>query len=780
MKILPLGSHASPEIHFVIPPSSERTIKRYFIVGDGSAGSVLDSALKILKVPSALISGQVTVSEGGSLEGTTVAVTKVGGGTVATYPVDSSGHFEGSLPTGEEAVGKTFGEGKYDVWINKKGYQKNGTSRAGSCDPATIDLTSVAAVQVNCALGETGVVQINGGVVDEETGLKTPARLTIVGEDPSPETKGAGTFSDIDIFKRPFGIVDSLLINAKGGIGLTDKTSFELEPGTYYFVFTHGPEYSTYETEVTVAAGGTVSLDNIILKHVVKTPGFVSADFHIHALPSPDSAFSVERRALAAAADGLDVLHSSDHDFLTDYAPVVEKLSEAGILRIDAIQTVVGDEITPNHYGHLHAFPLTPNMDDPDHGALDWSTHPLDTLSPSPYFVMTPSQIFDEVLKDPGEEVIQINHIMDNPTGLLVASGWLTTPVYQKDFGIAPFVSYADPVERRIHLDTQKAPAPPYGPEVSPLIFNEFTAVELAIGANMKNNALWESALPTWFNLLNLGLLPTATGDSDSHHEIHMPLGIPRNYIAAPVDPRDGIGNSFAEIDKEAYADSINNRHVIVSAGPFINVKATNEQGESAGVGDVIKGKAIVFDIVVEAPSWAWFDTIQIYTNTEPIPAEDSGRFAMRGEAASPADFAKPYHIPRYVYDAAKTFKLSDGTLVDWSEKNGKIVAKVKLAIAVDEDTWVVVVARGTKETQGYHSLFPIVPEALLDPEKTPDNFDPTKLDSFHKSSKVGAAAWGLTNPIFIDVDGDTDGDGFPFETKWVREGYSKLKPFKQ
>lgn len=768
LKILPIGTNAVPEIHFALEPESEKTIRRYFVVGDGSAGSVLDAGLKVLNVLTAEISGEVRSADGAPMEGATVAVKKRGGGTVVTYRSDTAGAFRGQLPTGEDAMGQMFSEGKYEVWVEKRGCHANGTARAGNCEPANIDLSAGAPALVICTLGDTGGVELMGGVTDAQTGLKIPARLTIVGEDPSPETKGAGTFSDTGVFTRPFGIVDSLLINAGGGIGLSTDNRFDLEPGTYLFVFSHGLEYSIAEREVTVAPGGTVALEEISLERVVTTPGFVSADFHIHALPSPDSAFSIERRALTAAADGLDVLHSSDHDFLTDYGPVVTRLSEEGFLNFDTIQTIVGDEITPNHYGHLHAFPLTINPEDPDHGALDWSAHPLDEISPAPDYVMSPSRIAEALLADPGEEVIQINHISDNPTGLPVAAGWLTTPIYSEEFGVAAFTAMADPIERRLGVNGDS------------LIFDQFTAMELTIGSQMKGNLLWSSAFPTWFNLLNLGLMPTATGNSDSHHEIHVPLGMPRNYVASDVDPRDGLGNSYVEINEEIYARNINDRRVVVSSGPFILAKALNAEGHIAGVGEIIHGGQIELDISVEAPEWAWFDTVEIYMNTEPVPAEDSGRFALRDEAASPETFAKPYHVPHYVYGPQEVFRLSDGSLADWKEEGEKISARLRLGLAVNEDTWVVVVARGTLQTEGYRSLFPLVPEVLKDEAASPQTFDPLNLDPFHLDRNVGAPAWAFTNPIFIDVDGDADGDGFDFEAKWVKAGLSNLTPFRQ
>ncbi|MDO8494858.1 MAG: CehA/McbA family metallohydrolase [Deltaproteobacteria bacterium] len=770
LKILPLGSNTPPDIHFMIEPNSSRTITRYFVVGNGSAGSVLESALKIFNLPSGKLSGQVVSAQGASVEGVTVAVKKLGGGTMATYQTDSNGSFVGLLPTGSGDLGDFFGDGKYEIWIDKEGHREGTNKRAGRCNLANLDFTQAQAIHVLCTLGEKGTVTLSDGVRDAETGEKIPARLTIVGLDPTPDTQGAGTFADQKIFAKPFGIVDVKLINAKGGIGLTNQKSFDLEPneGSYLLVFSHGPEYSIEKREIQISGGGNVSIAPVLLQRVMQTPGFVSADFHIHALPSPDSAVSIEARALGAAAEGLDVLHSSDHDFLTDYAPVVAELEQKGFLKSGSMQTIVGDEITPNHYGHMHAFPLEVNLEDPDHGAIDWSAHPLDEISPQADYSLSPVEIVEKVLQDPGEEVIQINHIMDTLGGLPVAAGWLTTPIYQEDFGVAPFVSYADPIERRLGMGGDKPPFPPYGVADSELIFDKFNAVELVIGSNLKTNLLWESALPTWFNLLNLGLAPTATGNSDSHEGAMTPLGFPRNYVA--VSP----------FNEESYVRSINNRHVVVSAGPFIAMKAMNEEGKQVGVGDTINGKKIALDILIESPDWAWFDTVEIYMNTEPIPAEDSGRFPLQGEAATPEEFALPYHVPHYTYEPFDVFKVADGSLQNFKVADGKISARLKVDLFAKEDSWVVVVVKGTPETEGYRSLFPIVPAVMSDKAEPPQNFDANNLDEFHIAPGVEGAAWAFTNPIFIDTDGDTDDDGFDFEAPWVRIGVSNLKPFQQ
>ncbi len=365
--------------------------------------------------------------------------------------------------------------------------------------------------------------------------------------------------------------------------------------------------------------------------------------------------------------------------------------------------------------------------------------------------------------------MIQANHIMDNPTGLLVATGWVTSTYYTDTHGVSPLMSYADPVERRMPPRSSGTSFPlEFG--TSGLVSTFFDAMELSIGPHLHDgDSFFRSALPTWFNLLNLGYIITATADSDSHRGAANPVGLPRNYIASSTDPRDGMGADHDAIDLEEYAANINAGRVTVSAGPIVMMYAENSSGVRKGIGETFNGSKAKVTVEVGAPSWAWFDTIEVYMNTDPIPVDDDTDVPMQGVAADPEEFYKPYHVPRYTYSPAKTFKLSEGTLESWEEVDGAISAKVTFDVEVSDDTWIVAMARGTRKTEGYRSLFPIVTNVLKSSGDAPETFDPADLIEFHADKKVGASAWGFTNPIFIDVDGDG------FDAKYVREGLSPL-----
>lgn len=761
-KLLPLGKGGSPEINFSIPAGENKRLAYYFVVGDGSGGSVLDSGIDALELNSHVISGKVTDKLGKPVADATVAVQNSStGGTVITYRTDSSGNFSGKLPYDNDPNSQAIGSGKYKVMVNVEGYQYKvyssdkssvtKTSMAGKCDPDVIDLTT-GDKSVSCVLGESGVVKISSPVKEEGTGKMIPARLTVVGIDPTPNEVGdAGNFYDTLVFRYPYNIAAVKYITAKGTLDLTGKTLFSLEPGIYKFVISRGMEYSSFEKNVEIKDGETFDLGEVVLKRVNPTPGYVSADMHVHCINSPDSSINERLRVLTASAEGLDILQSTDHDFITDYSQPKASLEAEGLIPPNTIQTSAGDEITPNHYGHIQAYPLIADDSDPDHGAVDWSDSDLDEVSPKPDYGLTVDQIIERVKENHPERIIQINHIMDMPTGMPLASGWVTSHHYN----VPMFSTYGDPVEQRMPAaSSQSFPLPLGTSGLFPT--SDFDVLEIAIGMHLHNNEiLFRSALPTWFNMLNLGRLVTAVADSDSHTWIAAPIGIPRNFIAHSVDPSDQKGNSHADINLTEYAQSIRDHRVVVSAGPFISIQAKGSDGESATVGDTIVGRAIDLDIKVTSPSWAWFDTVDIFVNTDPIPVDDMTDQEMKGTAADPAQFFKPYHMPRYTYQPIKSFSVASKTLSDWKDEGSLVTASLKYKLTVDEDSWVVVVAKGTKDATGFKSLFPIVTEVLVDPKDKPEPFDVNDPSKFHSSPKVGASAWALTNPIFIDADGN-------------------------
>lgn len=773
-KVFPIGGAQRAKLQFTIPPHGSRRITRYLVVGDGSAASVFDTGLKLLGVPRQSINGQVIDAEGNAVARATVAVLdKTTERTIVTYRTDGAGRFSGYLSDGSDEIARAFGSGEYLLRVDKAGYREHGSTRAGTCTPGSADVRGAAAINIQCVLGSSGVVQFTGPMVDLVTGTPLPVRVTVLGMDPSPDRTRPGVFTDPVANDPPYGVVAMHYLNANGNLDAGDATSFRLEPGAYQFVYSRGPEYALRSEAVTVRGSGVTTLMPGSLARVVATPGWVSADFHVHASPSPDSGVAVEQRVIAAAGEGLDVLHSSDHDYLFDYGPVVSDLESRGVLVPGQLGTIVGDEISPNHLGHIHAFPLARDETAVAGGALNWSLSTHDQEGPDPDFAMSIPEIVTALRASVDHEiVVQMNHISDRVTSLLSISGLVTSPLYEKADGVRALASYSDPRMARLPFeDTVELPLP-WG--TSPHTSGDFTAIELSIGSELSSNHLLESGLPQWFNLLNLGLRFTATADSDSHTKF-LPIGLPRNYIRSELDPADGLGSTLDGLAEAEYTRAINEHRVVISAGPIIELSATSAEGQYGGVGDLVSGRKVTVRVEVTAPSWAWFDTIELYANTEPTPVDDDGFSLMKGAAAHAESFYQPYHLPHYSYQPLASFRLADGTLTEWTEAEGVIHAVVEYAVEWKHDTWLVAMARGTAGTEGFRPLFPVATRGMAEDGVQPEITAEFTLEDFYADPTVAIPAWALTNPIFFDVDGDTNHDGDPFEALWVKRGWSPL-----
>ena len=64
---------------------------------------------------------------------------------------------------------------------------------------------------------------------------------------------------------------------------------------------------------------------------------------------------------------------------------------------------------------------------------------------------------------------------------------------------------------------------------------------------------------------------------------------------------------------------------------------------------------------------------------------------------------------------------------------------------------------------------------AYAEPEMQPEISGPVTLENFYADPLLAVPAWGFTNPIFIDVDGDTNNDGDPFEALYIKRGWSPV-----
>ncbi|MGB0589733.1 MAG: PHP domain-containing protein [Myxococcota bacterium] len=141
----------------------------------------------------------------------------------------------------------------------------------------------------------------------------------------------------------------------------------EIEAGDYRMFVTHGPLYARGEIDISLVPGDR-HVAQVTLAKEVDSGDWIGFDAHLHAEPSFDSGMKLERRVISAAAEGLDLAISTDHDVVTNYAPTIGALGLQ-----DRLKSAVGVELSTLELGHFIAFPLDYDaLDAPDHNAPEW------------------------------------------------------------------------------------------------------------------------------------------------------------------------------------------------------------------------------------------------------------------------------------------------------------------------------------------------------------------------------------------------------------------------
>ncbi|HUT79116.1 MAG TPA: CehA/McbA family metallohydrolase [Polyangia bacterium] len=342
----------------------------------------------------------------------------------------------------------------------------------------------------------------------------------------------------------------------------------ELPVGRYRVTATHGLEFSVTTAEIAVAEGKGAML-RTTLDREFDPAGWIAAEFHIHAEPSFDSSVSLQDRVTSLLAEGIGFSVATDHNVVTDYGPAINDLGATEILG-----SARGVEVTTERpkWGHFNVWP-----------------YPAGEPTP-PFSGQDPRAILAAIRAAAPGAILQVNHprMMQHNIGY---------------FGIGG-------------LDTASGVAA--NPDYSP----DFDAVEVWNGMDNNDLEVTYRNVAEWFELLNLGLRYTATGNSDSHVLIYQWAGYPRNWVRT-----GGAGIPTPE----AMAEAVRAGRVQVSSGPFIALKVGG--GEP---GDLVAatGGRVRTDVEVLAAAWVDTDVVEIWVGGE-LAAESAlakgGNGALRG-----------------------------------------------------------------------------------------------------------------------------------------------------
>ncbi len=294
--------------------------------------------------------------------------------------------------------------------------------------------------------------------------------------------------------------------------GLASQT---LPPGTYRLIVDRGLEYSAYDTTITVYENERTRV-RAEIEHVVDTRGYLSADLHLHAAPSPDAPQSLEDRVISLASAGVEVGVATDHNRVTDYGPAILATG----LR-DHVVAIVGDEVTTEdtQFGHFNVFPLLPTQE------------PIAHIHTTPGDIIATAKRMGPLGED---TIVQINHPRMGDIGYFEA-------IRLDRNDILGFMAR------------------------SPELPLRFDAIEIFNGDDLTNTHPVEEVIQDWVELEKAGILITATGNSDSHRAIFHEPGMPRTFVRMKSD-------AIADFDEREFISSVRSRAAIVTSGPFVRL----------------------------------------------------------------------------------------------------------------------------------------------------------------------------------------------------------------
>lgn len=688
----------------VMQANEERTYTSYFVVGRGDVASVYDTILETRKTATGVFAGRVIDQRSQApVAGASVIVLDRSGNPLDQAETDARGAFLAHLPVGDY---------QYTVVTDDR-------------TPSTPVPFSIVAGQIT-GMGQVEVAPpgtIAVSVTDDE-GRHAPVKIQLLGHDnrlgPGVDPRGLLYSLRLGEHERPtaFDGSDRYIENAWWTVD--GRLQAQVKPGTYDLVITRGPEFEVTSQTITVKAGELAQVQTQLTR-AYTSDGWIAGDFHVHSQPSTDSGLPIDQRVASCAAEGLEVAVATDHNYVTDYAPVIASTGlDPWLLGIP------GMELTTFEMGHFNGYPLKVDPGSTRGGEFVWQAQP-------------PAKLFEQLRMlaiDPNNSIVQVNHPRQTvlgyfaqfyvdpdtaepytPTGLM----GLFAP-YGDEFKPSNFSYDFDAIElitgRRIEdVHTYRAPNPlPPGPFPDP----QPVAGQIVVGKD--GHALYPGVVETWMTMLDRGHKATGMGTSDSHHLLGDEPGYARTllYVGHGKDVPGGFS-------RQDVIDAIKNHHAIATNAPFIDMHVGD-----AMIGDtVVKSGQVDVKITVDSPSWGKANHLVVYASEGQIIAD----------------------MP------------ITGTHVDTT-----------VSFTPTKDSWVVA------EVTGTDNMFPVLTPTEFPPldatiiiNALTQGLNGLDLSSLPISNPIKpvrvhtSTPYAITNPIWIDVDGNGwTPPGPPLPTKRV------------
>ncbi len=330
----------------------------------------------------------------------------------------------------------------------------------------TQTLEVVAGKKNSCTLADAPMAEVKVKIKDKK-GVYVPGKVTFIGLDPT----GAPYFmpdNPVETGKIWESFKNSLFPGPEGIQALVPA-------GTYLVFASRGPEYSIDKKIVELFKDQHQDFLFEIEK-VVETGDLISIDPHMHTTDS-DGGMGIPERIRSVVAEGIEVAVSTDHNFISDYLPDLNKLGLDKYLHV-----IYGNEVTTGELLHYNTYPIRIRKNEPANGAIN-------------AFPDSVKRLFSSSReKDPGT-LIQVNHPRAGTIGY--------------------FNNY--------QLDPEKAA---FAKDTMDLTFD---VLEVMNGPRFSGGN--SSAIKDWLNLINRGHYYPIVGSSDSHGIDRSEPGYSRTYV---------------------------------------------------------------------------------------------------------------------------------------------------------------------------------------------------------------------------------------------------------
>ena len=518
----------APPKEISLAPGEELTVARFLAVGHSPLEAF--GILAAERGPTGVVAGRLTDASGAPVL-TAKIETLFGTNRVPAYP-DATGGFSVRLPVDE-----------YEIEISDLGRETIKRTLAVKADATTrLDTQLSAASAV--------VFDVRG-----ETGKSIPCKAQFIGIN---GTKNP----NLGPQDRAHGCVDQYH---------SEKGTFrvQLPPGDYRIIVTRGIEFSHLDQTIQLSPGATPEFKGV-LKRLVDTRGWVSADYHNHSTPSGDNVCGTDDRVINLAAEHIEFAPTTEHARFYDWRPHIERLG----LR-DEINTIAGVELSGDG-PHFNAFPFEPVPFTQDNGAPPWVKDPrLNAVILRDFQGVNPSRW------------VQINHpdmvenFIDRDGDGRVDGGYL---------GLGQLID---------GLETQN-----YGAS------GILGGVPFKIGRDTKTGreAVQYVREFIWLQLLNRGHRYSAVAVCDAHSVYGNGVGGWRMYTPSASDEP-------AKIDWQENIRHAKAGRIILTSGPFLQVQT--EDGILPGATTRASG-SINLKVKVQCTDWIDIDRVQVLVNGRP------------------------------------------------------------------------------------------------------------------------------------------------------------------